>query len=107
MCIHCGNQYVVHTPPTHNWFPSSSYPCNPCVEAEQPCKKLTPIKCIEYANANLPNIEISGNAKLKDIIDAIDAKFGDLEGDAILEALNDINQRLVALTGVSHPPYTL
>lgn len=117
---HCGcnrNQGVYGT---NMWNPNHMYPNNSqsCghQQACNDCLDIIKDLCVFYMGSNLTNTGINNNDNLRTVLQKLDALF-EIQADKndnILEALNDINDRVNALEtdagipgGGVHPPYTL
>lgn len=99
--------------PGNQYSCSQQQACNGCIDV---IKGI----CVLYTGTNLINTGINQNDDLNTIMGKIDAFKAILDtrsttqdstqaitNRTILSILNDINNRLVALEGVAHIPYTL
>ena len=120
MCNHCGYN-PCQCNPTHgyNWYNTEGYPCTPCTTTPV-CKKKIPAKCTYYNGPNLTQLGLTTNIDIEAILATVNSVVGSLQTSistieddesvanlAILAILNDINSRIIAITGISHAPYTL
>lgn len=114
MCHSCGyNPCKCHERrPAYNWYNVENYPCNPCTNVNI-CKKKVPAKCTFYNGPALSNLGLNTNIDVELILASVNNAIGSLntsttsQASKILEALNDINQRIVAITGIPHANYTI
>jgi len=76
--------------------------CNGCIDVIKGV-------CVLYTGNNLTNTGINKNDDLNTILGKLDAlqAIQNTKFENVLDALNDINDRLVALEGSPHDPYTL
>lgn len=96
-----------------SWYnPIENYPCNPCGTSPV-CKKNTPAYCTLYKGPVLTYIGLTTNINveliLTTIVNTMQVAKADQEtkNATLLAHINDINSRIVAITGEAHAPYTL
>lgn len=97
---------------SYDWYNIDNYPCNPC-STTPVCKKKVPAFCTYYQGPNLTYIglttDINVELILTTIVNTIQVSKAeqDTKNANILAALNDINSRIVSITGEAHPAYTI
>jgi len=120
MCISCGYNPCQCVPVySYNWYNTPDLPCNPC-SATVVCKKKIPAVCTYYNGPNLTGIGLTTNVNLETITATISTIIGALNtavnnqitAQAVINAqilanFNDINARIVAITGIPHEDYVI
>lgn len=113
MCNNCGFNPCTCTPQyNYNWYNTANLPCNPC-STTPVCLKTIPAFCTIYNGPNLTGLGLTTAINIELIFSTISTMLAaQLASQAtinnnILFALNDINARIIAITGTSYPNYTI
>lgn len=113
MCNSCGyNPCQCGSRFTYNWMDVSNLPCNSC-SSTNVCKKSIPAFCTIYNGPNLTGLSLTTGVNIELILSTISTLFAAQQvnqstiNNNILLALNDINARIIAITGTSYPNYTI
>lgn len=113
MCNSCGFNPCQCTPNYNfNWMDTTNLPCNPC-STTPVCKKVIPALCTIYNGPNLTGLSLTTGINIELILSTISTIMAAQAANQatinqnILFALNDINARIIAITGVSYPNYTI
>lgn len=118
MCINCGNNNCNHCYGgnySFNWFNTTGLPCNPCSQTPV-CSKQLPAFCTFYNGPVLTDIGLGTNVNVELILTTISIAIGTINAaleaqseinQNILDALNDINDRINVIDSGSHDPYEI